>query len=196
MEYLTCNGYDKVAKKLQKVTKLKNPDPKKTIWIYDYLMKNGYEKVAKKFAKAVLKPIKKPKVSLSDPDSLSFTLVLDYLNHQGYQIVAQELEKTVKCTKVDLNGLDLFTILESHLSKKSDPDVISYSLVMDYLNKHGYQSVTKELENELKLSKITLEKGLDLPSLINARKSQVSKPKLVSSTRWGKNPYFIRKFTY
>ena len=49
MEYLTFNGYDKVAKKLRKATKLKNPDPKKTTWIYNYLLKNGYEKVAKKF---------------------------------------------------------------------------------------------------------------------------------------------------
>ena len=113
---------------------LKDKDPGQvtSILVFDYLMQNGYENVAQKFALDILKSQELSEsdesdeevTKLTDPDRLAFTLVSDYLNKFGYQSIAQELQKEVKYSKLDLQGLDLQTISKRQISKsdsKLDP---------------------------------------------------------------------------
>ena len=117
---------------------MKDKDPGRvtSILVFDYLMQNGYEDVAQKLALDILKSQELSECEsesdesdeevskLTDPDRVAFTLVSDYLNKFGYQSIAQELQKEVKYSKLDLQGLDLQTISKRQISKsdsKLDP---------------------------------------------------------------------------
>ena len=196
MKYFDRHGY----------LKNKDPDQVASILVYDYLVQNGYKDVAQNLAKEILdRPDKdfsrKRKLSecesdesvekvskLTDPDRIAFTLVIDYLNKFGYQGFAQELETEVKYSKLDLQGLDLQTVLKSQKSKsdRCDPENISINLVIDYFNKHGYQGLAQELQNEVNFSRIDLQ-GLDLSTVI---KSVTKVPRIIcdkTSTKMSKS---------
>ena len=196
MKYFDRHGY----------LKNKDPDQVASILVYDYLVQNGYKDVAQNLAKEILdRPDKdfsrKRKLSecesdesvekvskLTDPDRIAFTLVIDYLNKIGYQVFAQELETEVKYSKLDLQGLDLQTVLKSQKSKsdRCDPENISINLVIDYFNKHGYQGLAQELQNEVNFSRIDLQ-GLDLSTVI---KTVTKVPRIIcdkTSTKMSKS---------
>ena len=125
---------------------------------------------------------------LIDPDRIAFTLVIDYLNKFGYQGFAQKLETEVKYSTLDLQGLDLQTVLKSILSKsdRCDPENVSINLVIDYFNKHGYQGLAQELQNEVNFSRIDLQ-GLDLSTVI---KTVTKVPRIIcdkTSTKMSKS---------
>ena len=104
---------------------------------------------------------------MREKDSNRTTLwVYDYLVKNGYQNVAEEFAHVIikKLRK------------ESKQSVSVDPDQIAFTLVIDYLNKHDYQAVAKELQNEVKYEKVDLL-GLDLQTILKDKLSK-SEPKL------------------
>ena len=176
-EYLVENGYRKVANKLARIIldsseknltvgvtkgtrkpkmieketnprqteKHNDPNQDPSIWVYDYLIKNGYQKVAFKMAYAILNNLKK-------------------------DITETAVTKPTRKRKLSGCGKT-----ETKVPKLADPDDIAFTLVSDYLNKHDYQAVAQELQNEVKhYSKLDLQ-GLDLPTVLKMSKSKLAK---------------------
>ena len=107
----------------------KDPNQVTSILVFDYLVQNGYESVAQKLATDILKSQEmsesesdesdEEESKLTDPDRVAFTLVSDYLNQFGYQGLAQELQNQVNFSRIDLQGLDLSSVIKTSKMSKS-----------------------------------------------------------------------------
>ena len=73
-----------------------------------------------------------------DPDQVTSILVYDYLIQNGYEKVAQKLAidilKSQELSECESDESD------EEVSKLIDPDRLTFTLVIDYLNKFGYSS--------------------------------------------------------
>ena len=99
---------------------------------------------------------------MREKDSNRTTLwVYDYLVENGYQNVAEEFAHVIikKLRK------------DSKPKVSVDPDQIAFTLVIEYLIKHDYQIVAKELQNEVKYEKVDLL-GLDLQTILEDKLSK------------------------
>ena len=121
-------------------------------WVKDYLDRHDYMKD-------------------KDPNQVTSILVYDYLVQNGYKDIAQKLAQTIlnksDCNhkrKLSESGSCSSDKIESKVSKMTDPDRVTFTLVSDYLDQHGYQALSQELRNEVKYSKLDLE-CLNLPDL-------------------------------
>ena len=142
----------------------KDPNQVTSILVFDYLVQNGYESVALKLATDILKSQEmsesesdesdEEESKLTDPDRVAFTLVSDYLNQFGYQGLAQELQNQVNFSRIDLQGLDLLSVIKSRLVQVPEDQQSTRKRKLDNCDKNE-----TKVEPRQKKAKQDLEPG-------------------------------------
>ena len=128
--------------------------------LHDYLCKNGHKKVARKLTKVQ---------NFSPPNRLIFAIVSQCLMNRGHKSVAEKVARWKSFSNMNLLG-DLYREI-------SKPDPVIYTLVVEYLEKFGYETVAMELESVSGCKRIDV-RGLDLVSICD---SEI--PKVIRSLR-------------